>query len=235
MKGLFLSSILFLFCHPLVAQDSVLHIHEFPVHRYEGGAQAFYQAMNMSLKYPREARQAGRIGTSIIALTLAPEGTYAHLEIINPLGKGIDEDVTACFRAVEKNWLAADTKTALRMHFILSYTINSYSFHRVSLDKPFFMDEFIVDAHGGTSSHANSRQQLIERTYKFVEKKKYKKALYFADELIRIDPLYKDWYLLRANINKNLNDNEAVCRDLLKVRDFLDVPVTEALLQDFCE
>ena len=231
----FLLALLLLFTTSLSAQDTVRHVGEFPMSRYEGGPQAFYKILGETLEYPRGARESGRVGTSIVELTLSPEGTFTRLEIINPLGKEIDEDILQTFQKTEDQWLALPGVSPIRMYFVITYMINNQSFYRMTPDTTLFQEEVAVNAYGNTRRKSRPHARLIENLHKFREKKKFKKALRFADELIRRDPLNSQWYLLRSNINSELGHRKAVCQDLSKLRHFLKVPVTEELVQQYCD
>ena len=217
----------------LFAQDTVRHVGEFPVSRYKGGPQAFYKVLGETLEYPREARSTARVGTSIVKLTLSSEGT-TRLEIVNPLGKGIDEDILQTFRKTEDQWLALSGVSPIQMYFVITYMINNQSFYRMAPDSALFQEEVFVNAYGSGQSLQRPHARLIENLHKFREKKKFKKALKAADELIRRDPLNSQWYLQRSTINSELGHREAVCQDLSKLRHFLKVSVDEELIQQYC-
>lgn len=230
----FLLVLLLLSATTLSAQDTVRHVGTFPVSRYEGGPQAFYKFLGETLEYPRQAREAARVGTSVVEVTLSPEGTFVNLEIINPLGEGIDEDLLQTFRKAEDQWLALPGVSPIRMYFVITYMINDQPFYRMTPDTALFQEEVVVNAYGNTRHQPRPHARLIENLHKFREKKKFKRALRFADELIRRDPLNSQWYLLRSNINSELDHREAVCQDLSKLRHFLQVPVTKELMQQYC-
>ncbi len=220
---------------PLTAQDTVRHVGEFPESRYQGGPSAFYKTLGETLSYPPTAHRTARVGTSIVSLTLSPEGTFAQLEIINPLGKGIDEDILQTFRKNENQWLPQPDASPIRMYFVITYMINSQSFYRVAPDPAFFQEEITVRAVIRGHSVQRSHKKLINKLHKLREKKRFKKALKVADELIRRDPLNSQWYLRRSNINDALDNRVAVCQDLTKLRYFLKVPITDTLLLQYCE
>jgi len=84
------------------------------------------------------------------------------------------------------------------------------------------------------NANIRSREKLIESLYRLIEKKKHRRALRFADELIRRDPLNKEWYLARSSIHKEMGQEDAVCHDLTKIHTLLQYPVAESLLQQYC-
>lgn len=231
----FLVTLLLFATAPLAAQDIVRHVGEFPESRYRGGPSAFYKTLGSTLNYPNRAHRTARVGTSIVSLTLSPEGTFAQMEIINPLGKGIDEDILQTFQKTEDQWLPQPGAGPIRMYFVITYMINNWSFYRLAPDSAIFQDELIVRAVRRGHSLQRAHKKLINKLHKLQENKKFKKALKIADELIRRDPLNSQWYLQRSSINDALGNRAAVCQDLTKLRHFLKVPVTDALLLQYCD
>ncbi len=234
MRGFLLAPLL-LFSIFLSAQDTVRHVGEFPASRYAGGAQAFYQFLGKTLRYPPRAKGTARVGTSIVELTLSSEGKFTNLEVINPLGKGIDEDIMQTFQKTEDQWLALPGVSPIRMYFFITYMINKRSFYRMAPDSTLFQEEVSVNAYGSIHLPQRSNARLIKNLDKFQEKKNFKKALKVVNELIRRDPLNSQWYLQRSSINDALGHREAVCQDLSKLRYFLKVAVTNELMKQYCD
>ena len=232
MRNLLLAPLLF-FSLFLAAQDTVRHVSEFPASRYAGGSQAFYQFLGETLRYPPRAMGAARVGTSMVEVTVSSEGKFTNLEVINPLGKGVDEDILQTFQQTEDQWLAQPGVSPIRMYFVITYMINNHSFYRIAPSSKLFQEEVSVNAYNRRVLQ-RPHARLIKNLHKFQEKKKFKRALKVVNELIRRDPLNSQWYLQRSSINDALGHREAVCQDLAKLRHFLKVPVTEELMQQYC-
>lgn len=218
----------------LSAQDQLIRLPDFPDNRYEGGAEAFYRLLGRNLRYPAEARHAGVIGTAILGFTLLPEGRVTDLKIVNSLGRSIDDEVQQVFAKTADKWLSAPGNVAARMYLPIAFTIDGIPLIRAGIDDDLFIEEIVVKAFGPMRTNIRSREKLIKMLYKFIEKKKHRKALHYADELIRRDPLNRQWYLVRSSIYKEMGQDEAVCRDLAKIRDLLQYPVAANLLQQYC-
>lgn len=216
------------------AQNQAVRLPDFPESRYQGGAEAFYEYLGQNLKYPSQARGNGRVGTAIVTFTILPEGDFTNFKIVNPLGKGIDENIRDVFSEIENKWLPEANALPASIYLPITYTINGKTFLRLPPSEDKFISEIVVNAMGSSRSQKHSREQLIERVYKFIEKKKHKKALRYADELIRRDPLNKQWYVVRSSIYKEMGETESVCSELTKIRDFLEYPVADKLLQQYC-
>lgn len=65
----------------------------FPADRIRGGAPAFYQTVSDHVSYPRSARNSKIVGTAIVALTVSPKGKLTGVDIVNSLGKEIDQTI----------------------------------------------------------------------------------------------------------------------------------------------
>lgn len=231
-----LKFILLLFCTPLLlsAQGQAVRLPDFPASRYEGGAEAFYRLMGSSLRYPAGARHAGIVGTAILSFTLLPDGQVTNIEMANPLGKVIDDEVKQVFAKTTDHWLAAPDDVPARMYLPIAFTIDGAPLIRAGMDDDLFIEEIVVKAFGPLRANLRSREKLIESLYKYIEKKKHRRALRFADELVRRDPHNKEWYLVRSSIHKAMGNNEAVCHDLTKIQELLQYPVADKLMEQYC-
>jgi TonB family protein len=231
-----LKFILLLFCTPLLlsAQSQAVRLPDFPANRYEGGAEAVYRLMGSSLRYPADARHAGIIGTAILGFSLLPDGQVTNIEMTNPLGKIIDDEVKQVFAKTTDHWLASPDDMPVRMYLPIAFTIDGLPLIRAGMEDDLFIEEIVVKAFGPLRANIRSRERLIESLYKFIEKKKHRRALGFADELVRRDSFNKEWYLVRSSIHKEMGEDDAVCHDLSKIQQLLQYPVSEKLLEQYC-
>lgn len=159
-----------------------------------------------------------------------------NIELLNPLGYGIEESISNTFKSVENNWLPDITHhaTSLRMLFLISFNIEGIIALRTPYDQRHFMEEISIVGYGEKPSNLR-REKLIEKTYKHFEKENYKKALFCINELIRQDPFEKTWHLNRATIYANLGQNDQVCDTLYKLQEILRVKVTDELKAQYCQ
>ena len=219
----------------LWAQNQIIRIPDFPENRYQGGTKAFYRQIGSNLRYPSGARQAGIIGTAILGFTLLPDGHVTDVEMSNSLSKNVDDEVQQVFAKTIDYWLASPDDLPVRMYLPIAFTIEGIPLIRAQMNDDFFLEEIVVKAFGPVNANIRSRERLIESLYKFIEKKKYGRALHFADELIRRDPFNKDWYLLRTSIHKEMQNMDALCNDLFRIRDLLRYPVSDKLVREYCQ
>ncbi|MFP4091823.1 MAG: energy transducer TonB [Cyclobacteriaceae bacterium] len=215
-------------------QTETILISKFPEDRFEGGAMAFYRQLGQTIKYPRSARESGRIGTCVVSVIISPDGKFKSINFVNPLGKGIEEEVEKAFRGLEQKWLADAKAVNLQLKFIISFMIDGSILMRSSYDKNYFMEELKVVAYGSRSGPITKSEKLIEQLYKFLEKKKYKRAQFFADELIRRDPFNQKWHMAKASIFIEMKDHEATCKTLLNMEELLRIKIGDELRQQYC-
>jgi hypothetical protein len=170
-----------------------------------------------------------------VELTVSAEGKFASLAVINSLGKGIYEDILQTFQKTKYQWLAQPGVSPIRMYFFITHIINNRPFYRMAPNSTLFQQEVSVNAYGSIYLPLRSNARLIRNSHRLQVKKKFKKALKVANELIRRDLLNGQWYLQRSSINDALYHREAVCQDLSKLLHFLKVLVTEELMQQYCD
>jgi hypothetical protein len=152
----------------------------------------------------------------------------------NPLGKIIDDEVKQVFAKTTDHWLASPDDMPVRMYLPIAFTIDGLPLIRAGMEDDLFIEEIVVKAFGPLRANIRSRERLIESLYKFIEKKKHRRALGFADELVRRDSFNKEWYLVRSSIHKEMGEDDAVCHDLSKIQQLLQYPVSEKLLEQYC-
>lgn len=232
-----MKALLLLFFIPIFAfgQEEAVLLSAFPADRFEGGVEAFYMQMGKTIKYPRSARESGRIGTCVVSLVLGPDGRYKSISFLNPLGKGIDEEVEKALKGLEKQWLADPKAVNLKLNFVISFMIDGSLLLRTPYDKAYFMDEIKVVAYGPRSGNITESEKLIEKFYALSEKKKFKKALNFVDELIYRDPFNQKWHTAKAGIYIDMNMREETCQALLNMEELLRIKIADELLQQHCD
>ena len=228
---------LLLLCTPLLlyAQSQPLRVPDFPADRYVGGDTAFYRFFAQNLRYPASARHAGIIGTAILGFTLLPNGELTDIELVNPLSKDLDNEIKRVFSETAGNWFPSSQALPVRMYLPIAYTLDGVPLIRAEINDKLFIEEIIMKAFGRVQATVKPSAKLIDKLYKFIEKEKHRKALHFADELIRRDPFNKQWFLMRSTIHKEIGDAEAVCSDLKKIQDLLQYPVSDKLVREYCQ
>lgn len=228
---------LLLLCTPLLiqAQNQPVRVPDFPAERYVGGDTAFYRFLGQNMRYPASARRAGIIGTAILGFTLLPNGELTDVETVNPLSKDIDNEVIRVLIETTDNWQPSPEALPVRMYLPIAFTLDGVPLIRAGIDDDLFIEEIVVRAFGPVEANIRSRESLIEKLYKFIEKEKHSRALRSADELIRRDPFNKQWFVIRSTIHKDMGDAEAVCRDLRNIQNLLQYPVSEELISEYCE
>ena len=86
-----LLGVTFLTAHPLAAQPDTLTY--FPSDRIQGGSPTFYDTIQYLVAYPYTSQYKHRVGTSIAAITVTPQGELKSVEIITSLGYSFDKTI----------------------------------------------------------------------------------------------------------------------------------------------
>jgi TonB family protein len=196
----------------LFAQQTPVLIGDFPESRFEGGSQAFYRDLSRNIKYPRKARQIGNYGTSIVSITLSPEGNYTKFEVLNSLGRDIDREVERAFKLLEKDFLPNQQSVPVKMRFIISFMLGPIDLLRSPYDSAYFMDEVKVVAYVKKMPSHQPNARLIDKMSQAIEKEKHKKVLKYAERLIRRDPFNQSLHSTRINSLIALERTDEACK-----------------------
>ncbi len=153
--------------------------------RFQGGSDAFIELFKKNVRYPQEAFDNCRVGLSKIKLTISQDGKLDKFEFSNELGMGIEEKLTTFLEATKEDWKSWARASEMEMTIGFSLITKSDSYYPdadlLVLEKSAF--KFATD-----NEYCDSDAKVIKRVKKYIKKKKYDKALPFAEELIRRHP-----------------------------------------------
>jgi predicted Zn-dependent protease len=68
---------------------------------------------------------------------------------------------------------------------------------------------------------SESDEAIASKLGEALEKNKYSKAQSYIDELIRRNPFNKELYQFRMTINRKLNKNDLILKDIQKMQNFI--------------
>ncbi|MEM6842118.1 MAG: energy transducer TonB [Bacteroidota bacterium] len=219
----------FTICPPLLFATPPDTLDHFPSYRVEGGAPTFYKLIAETLRYPRSARQSEIIGTSIISFVLHPSGEISEWNIINSLGKEIDEEVIHVFKKTEKIWLpdSLEEKSYV-LFFPVHFIINGHIYNLTAHSAGFMQEEIKLVAEGNTSRKTLTDQSLAQQANDLYQKQKYKPAMRHLNELIRRNPFSSELYKMRGYCRYMTDDKVGACEDYQKIETLLHQPIPPA-------
>lgn len=187
------------------------------------------QYMIKNLRYPLEAQQAATVGTSLVAFTITPTGKLIDITIVNSLGNAIDGEVRRLIESTKKMWMPADPSASqdsimlfLPVRFTLEDRSGSHNFYGEQVKPDFILNEIVVVGYSSQTTYdVRDDAYYVNELSAALAKKDYKRMLKMVNELIRRNPYSDKLYLQRANIERELGQTDAACRDYKMIIYFL--------------
>ena len=219
-----LLGITFLIVRPLAAQPDTLTY--FPNDRVRGGAPTFYDTMGYRLHYPPSGFSNHRVGTSVVAITITPQGGMRPVEFITSLGYGFDKIIRHVITTNRDIWLAdsyVQNDIVLLVPFTFLFANSVY--YRADKPPPTILPEVRIIAGRGNSIRDDLT--LTTRANHHYLEKRYRKAKRYLDELIRRNPYNVNLYRMRSTARFHTKDREGACADLKRITTLLHKPAPD--------
>jgi len=153
--------------------------------RFNGGSDAFIEKFKNHVSYPQEAFDNCRVGLAKIKLTISKDGELENYEFTNPLGMGIEKKLSAFLDDTKKDWKAWARSSDMEMTVGFSLITKSDSYYP---DADLLVLEKSAFKFATNNEYCDSDAKVEKRVKKYIKKKKYDKALPFAEELLRRHP-----------------------------------------------
>lgn len=194
--------------------------------RFAGGEDQLRLFLGKTTVYPAEAVVRGRMGLSIAAVTVTPNGRVAAITIVNSLGDPIDREVIRVLKETDGRWKkmqpAHDTET---FYIQLRFQLAHHRFSSPDISGPNIMAPFNITASGPpltSSSHILSDGKLAHRMKEAMEASDYALALQLLDEVIRRNPYNLDAYPMRITCSQHLYQRDQATKDARKLKTFMN-------------
>lgn len=221
MRSTFLLIFVFLnlIGHHSIAQEKVINT------RFKGEEIGLRNFLGQNLKYPVLSQQDKSIGYSITGITITPEGKIFEISTLNRIDESIEKDIYRVLQMTKNKWLKCDTISTNQTFYVqIVYVLgNTPSINNPVKDKHNFIDLVVLTALGlGNDNYlSESDEAIATKLGEALEKNKYSKAQSYIDELIRRNPFNKELYQLRMTINRKLNKNDLILKDIQKMQNFI--------------
>lgn len=151
---------------------------EFLEKYFEGGEEAFLEAVYLNINYPLEARTSCGIGQLHVKIAINPSRGLKEIEFLNPFGLGVEPDVIQVLKKTNSRWKGLGE--VREFEFSIGYQL---------CESPVVNGDVKVRAYSVASeckdSGCLSNESLLLKIKKGIEKEKYNKAEKHWDELIR--------------------------------------------------
>lgn len=194
--------------------------------RFTGGEDQLRLYLSKTTVYPAEAEVTGRMGLSIAAVTVTPNGRLAAITIINSLGDPIDREVVRVLKGTDGRWNKQhpnhDTET---FYIQLRFQLAHHPFFSPDISGPNIMAPVNNTAAGPAADSAHHIQtdgKLSHRVQMAMNGADYALALQLLDEIIRRNPYNLDAYPMRITCSQHLYQRAQATKDARKLKTFMN-------------
>lgn len=204
--------------------------------RYKGQETALRKHIADNLRFPSESLENKSIGYSITGITITPEGKISEISTINLIDESIEKEIYRVLRMTKNKWLNCDTISINQTFYIPIVYIITMLGETPVFDNPVdekynFIEPIILTA--GVWKNENlpePNDSIVTKMGEELKKNEYNKAVRYIDESIRRNPFNKELYQLRMTINRKLNRNDLIAKDIQKLQNFItDVSLDELI------
>lgn len=158
--------------------------------RFKGGSDAFIESFKKNVSYPQEAFDNCRVGLSKIKIRISKDGKLEKYKFLTQLEMGIEQKLVSFFEATKNDWKAWARPSEMDMTVGFSLITKSDSYYP---DADLLVIEKSAFKYAKVSEYCDSDSKIEKRVKKNIKRKKYDKALSFAEELIRRHPDNQDY------------------------------------------
>ena len=203
----------------LLAQEKLIDL------RFEGKSDGLLSVLLHNIQYPVESQENNSMGYSISGITITPKGEIDNISIINSINNSIDEEVKRVLKMTKNKWLKSDSITTNQTFYVqIVFVINTPSnpsedYNQVKDGYNFLESAFVTAV--AVKGNPKSNISISKEISKFCKSENYEEAKKNIDELIRRNPFNKDLYQLRISINKKINRNDLILKDVEKIQNFI--------------
>ena len=158
-------------------------------YRFKGGTYTFEKIFNKTVTYPLQAKSNCVQGLIIASFTVDCEGELGFITIKNPLHYGIDNEVKKFFVATNGQWNKCHDKKYTSFEIPIRFALKGTKT---------ISQEGLFTFEGDNPGYVcNGEAYYLEKANKYLDKKNSKKASYYIDLLIQLDPYNADYYEMK--------------------------------------
>jgi len=194
--------------------------------RFAGGEDQLRLFLGKTAVYPAEAVVRGRMGLSIAAVTVTPNGRVAAITIINSLGAPIDREVIRVLKETDGRWNKIQPTNDTETFYIqLRFQLAHHRFSSPDISGPNIMAPLNITASGPpitSTGHILSDDKLSHRVQDAMNGADYALALQLLDEIIRRNPYDLDAYPMRITCSQHLYQRDQATKDARKLKTFMN-------------
>jgi len=158
-------------------------------YRFKGGTYTFEKIFNTTVKYPAAATSNCIQGIIIASFDVTCNGDLGFITIKNPLRYGIDDEVKKFFVATNGQWNKCHDKKYEHFEIPIQLKLKG---------TPSITNEGLFTFEGKNPGYiCNGEPYFLEKANKYLDKKNTRKASYYIDLLIHLDPYNAEYYEMK--------------------------------------
>lgn len=170
--------------------------------RFEGGKRALSDILMMNLIYPDDAHDNKKYGTSLAQIALAPSGETTFI-LINSLDHLLDEEVLRVLELTRDNWLpTTETGDTIMLYIPVVFETSPEQIRLYASQHEHFFSPVTVK---GYMPSLPEDEQYMTNFNQAIQNKNYEIALINLKELIRRNPLNKEYYQISIQCKRLLH------------------------------
>jgi len=161
-------------------------------YRFRGGYYTFEKIFQQSVEYPPMASANCVMGIAIVSFRVSCEGEVNSLKIKTPLGYGIDNEISTFFAKTAGQWNTCHDDKYTRFEVPIQFRLEGTE---TNTD-----DALLILEADNPGYICNDDEYYIKKMEKYLDKGNEKKALQYAEIMIRRDPYNSKYSDLRKKL-----------------------------------
>jgi len=158
-------------------------------YRFKGGYYTFEKLFYASVKYPPYNDQICLVAMVLIDLEVNCEGEVVTVKIKNPIGLGIEEDISKFMESTAGKWNSCDDEKYTKVEIPVQFRMENVETNDV--------DAMIVITGKNKGVVCYDDSYYLEKANKFMGKGNGKKAIPYITQLIQRNPYNTEYYEMK--------------------------------------
>lgn len=163
-----------------ISQSRKDQIIELLNYRFKGGYYTFENLFIKTVTYPEIAKSNCAIGIAIVTVEVDCDGVVSFVKIKNPLGYGIDNQISTFFDNTEGMWNSCKEKKYTKFDIPIQFVLEGIETNND--------DGLLICTDKIQGITCSDDEYFIEKIEKYMDKGKYRKVIPYLDVMIRRDP-----------------------------------------------
>jgi hypothetical protein len=161
--------------------------------RFQGKADGFFKYIGKNVNYSQKARENCIMGYSIVDFDVSADNEVSNISFKNKFGYGIEEDISEVLKNSTSKWIkSSDITESTHFQFTVKFTPALPNGKRCSQYK-YNCGGVVVVVGISNNPNCPTDEDLLKRANKHLKNQKYEKLVEVYEELLRRQPLNKEF------------------------------------------